>query len=432
MICKKCQKKIQDGTSVCPFCGAPQGETVSLGAMSSAPAAKNKKSRKKAGAISTTAIVALIMVPVLLISMAGIGACCLLKQTPPGTEDIAPINPDNLGINEELVPQTEDVINIALFGLDNRGDDDDGRSDAIIILSVDKKHNKIKLISVARDTLVNVEDYGWNDNSRDDDWTKLTHAFYFGANNKGKIEENGGKNAGPAVAMKTLNENFGLNISRYGFVNFHEFAEIIDYLGGVEIEVKDYELAQLNKHIRGMVNKSGMDIEEISAPGLQTLSGGQALAYARLRKVDTDIKRGNRQKAVLEAAFKKMKNQPLTKYPGLITKLLEMCNTNMTYGECLDLATWAVTKSPELVNYSLPDDDGKLYSWDSYSNKSGSTFKTYGSVYVMNLDYVTAYLQDIIYEEEPKKALPENAEIWYGPQFPQHMLNKETDETTTP
>lgn len=395
MVCKKCNKRIKNDTPVCPYCGAPQTETVSLSQMNAAQeeGKKKKLTGKQKAKRAIIIIVSILAALALLIA----GGCFAMEHWYNSTVEPEELNEEELGINPDL-PVTG-VTNIALFGLDDRSDTDDGRSDAIIVLSIDRDHNKIKMASIARDTLVNVENYGWNDDSRDDDWTKITHAFAYG---------------GAASAVKALNENFNLNISKYAYVNWFEFVEIIDYLGGVEIEVQRLEVAYMNKHIQSMNKSSGLNISQVSSSGKQTLSGGQALAYARLRHTDSDVVRGNRQKTVLEAAFQKVKTQPLTKFPELITKVLGICNTNMTMRECLELATWAVSNSPEIVNYSLPGENSSKYAWGGNTGTD-----KWGWVYIFDLDYTTALLHDFIYETET--ADEETAERLTSPRFPAHM-----------
>lgn len=383
MVCKKCKKRIKNDEVICPRCGAPQTETVSLGAINAAQMTKKKPKRWKK-VLWTIGIILLVLV--VLLTGLYFGALHFLdenlEQEPELQEDLVDVNP-------ELPPSG--VTNIALFGLDNRFDKDNGRSDAIIILSVDYDHNKIKLTSIARDTLVYVEEYPSYQNK-----TKITHAFYWGALKPDKY------GSGAQLAVKTLNQNFGMNITKYMFVNFHEFAELIDMVGGVDIEVKDYEIYKLNQHINGMVNKSGLKIQPIKGPGMQTLSGGQALAYARLRKVDSDLVRSSRQRAVLEAAFDKVKKQPLTKYPALIKEALGVCNTNLSGDEILKMAKWALTNSPEFVDMSLPDDQEKIYS-NGGNWKDGN-----GWVYRMDLNYATAYLHDFIYETNTCESMTPN------------------------
>ena len=395
MVCKKCNKRIRKDTSVCPYCGAPQVETVSLGQISAAQEEGNKKKLTgKQKAKRTIIIIASILAALILL---GVGGCIAMEAWWNNTVAEDPLNEEDLGINQDL-PQTG-ITNIALFGLDTRADSEDGRSDAIIILSIDRDHNKIKMTSIARDTLVNVENYGWNDDSRDDDWTKITHAFKFG---------------GAASAVKALNENFNMNISKYAYVNFFEFSDIIDYLGGVEIDIQEREIAQMNKHIRGMVNKSNMDIEEITSAGKQVLTGGQALAYSRLRKIDSDVVRGDRQRTVIEAALNQAKSQPITKFPEMITKVLGICNTNLSMRESLEIATWVATKSPEVQNESLPGKDASKYAWGGNTGTD-----KWGWVYIFDLDYTTALLHDYIYETET--ANEEEAERLTYPRYPEHM-----------
>lgn len=395
MVCKNCEKKIREGTSVCPYCGASQNDMVSLEQMAlSAKKGKARHSRPNKRKRVLVVIVAIVAVLALLLVGGYVGVNLWWDSN---VKEPEVVTPEELDVNVEL--PTSGVVNIALLGLDDRYNTNDGRSDAIIILTADMDHNKVKLTSVARDSLLNVENYGWNDNSRDDDWTKITHAFAYG---------------GAASAVKALNQNFNLNISKYAYVNFHEFAEVIDYLGGVDIEVQERELAQMNKHIRGMVKKSKLDIEELDSAGMQTLSGGQALAYARLRKTDSDVVRGNRQKAVLQAAFDKVREKPITQYPELLTKVLGICNTNMGMRECLTLLQWAVKNNPTIENFSMPDDSGSLYSWGGNTGAD-----KWGWVYVLDLDYATARLHDFIYETAT--AVEEDAKKLKSPQFPVHM-----------
>ncbi|MBR5524625.1 MAG: LCP family protein, partial [Clostridia bacterium] len=279
------------------------------------------------------------------------------------------LDESNLGINEQL-PEV-DVTNIALFGLDDRDSSTDGRSDAIIILSIDRVHNQIKMTSIGRDTLVHVEGYPSYQNK-----TKITHAFSYGGVN---------------AAVKALNENFGMNIKDYVFVNFMEFAEIIDYLGGVTINVEKKVLTELNNHIYWLGQECGMKVEKVKSAGEQCLTGGQALAYARVRKVDSDVARGNRQKEVLQAMFNEVKTLPMSKFPALVNKILGICHTNMTSTEMIDIASWALTASPEMQNYSLPNDQ---------CNAWGGTHPKYAWIYAYDLEYATALLQDFVYETD--------------------------------
>ena len=154
MTCKKCGKRIKNDATLCPHCGTPQAETVSLGAINAA-----SESRRKKHKLSTKQLVLRIV----LITVAALAAvviagvtimwAMLETQVQRGSE----LSGD-LSVNEFLPPR-DDVQNIALFGLDDRDSSADGHSDSIIILSIDRKHGKIKMSSIARDTLLPVSGY---------------------------------------------------------------------------------------------------------------------------------------------------------------------------------------------------------------------------------------------------------------------------------
>ena len=117
------------------------------------------------------------------------------------------------------------IVNIALFGLDAREDTDSGRSDVVMVLSVDKRHHTLKLTSILRDSEVAIEGYGYD---------KITHAYAYG---------------GPELAIKTINQNFNLDIKNYVTVNFHQMAEIVDAFGGVDMDLTADEVYQLNQNL---------------------------------------------------------------------------------------------------------------------------------------------------------------------------------------
>jgi LCP family protein required for cell wall assembly len=188
-----------------------------------------------------------------------------------------------------------------LFGLDRRDASERGRSDSIIIISIDYVHSKLKLSSVMRDTYVYVEGHGN---------TKINHAYAYG---------------GPALAIKTLNSNFDLDIKEFIAVDFEGFKKIINMLGGVEMEIKSYELPT-------------METVGIYEPGVYNLNGEQALAYSRIRKQGNgDYERTDRQRRVLEALFQKTKGGGIIKFPGLVSSLAPYIETSLETDEMLNL-----------------------------------------------------------------------------------------------
>lgn len=210
------------------------------------------------------------------------------------------INKDNLSINKTQVEEEKHIKNIALFGID-APKNKVGRSDAIMILTLDEEHKVMKLTSIMRDSYVDIPGHG-------DD--KITHAYAFG---------------GPELAMKTLNENFKVNIEDFMAVNFTSLPEIIDKLGGVKINIIPEEI----HHIPG-----------ITSSGEQVLNGAEALAYSRIRyATGGDYKRTERQRVVLEAVFEKLKSTPTKEYPSLIDDFLPYVETNMSSMDMIKLAT---------------------------------------------------------------------------------------------
>lgn len=233
------------------------------------------------------------------------------------------INKEELGIVKE--DTGKDIINIALFGVDApKGQI--GRSDSIMILSLDKEHKKLKLTSIMRDAYVNIPGRGMD---------KINHAYAFG---------------GPELAIKTLNTNFGLNIENFATVNFTSLPAIIDKLGGVDIDLTSGDLKYLNQHLGGKSNS-------VNGTGVHTLDGEQAMAYCRIRYDGGDQRRTERHRTVFEAIFKKMQNVPVSKIPGIITELLPYVETNYSSTEMLGLGASNIELlNSDMVQYRLPED----------------------------------------------------------------------------
>ena len=250
------------------------------------------------------------------------------------------------------------IVNIALYGVDSRNNDYVGRSDAILICSVNGKTGKIKLVSVARDTYVSVPGY-YN--------TKINHAYAYG---------------GPELAIQTLNENFGMDVTDYVTVNFESLADIIDEMGGVMIDVTEEERYQVNAYLqRGL---------PLSETGMVNLTGAQAVSYSRIRKIDSDSMRASRQREVLAALFNKALDINPLNYPSYVRKFSPMVETSLSNDEILKLATVAL-KNPTLEQAAFPND---------YIQSGGQTID--GTwYYVYDLEQATDMLQQYIYEDIP-------------------------------
>lgn len=243
-------------------------------------------------------IVLWILGVLLSLTVVAVGGTFFYVKHMIGKVDHVKINKDDLGINEEVEEKYGDIRNIALYGIDAE-EGKAGRSDSIMILTVDTKNNKLKLTSIMRDSYVNIADHGYD---------KINHAYAFG---------------GPELAMRTLNENFDLNVKEFMAVNFTSMPEIIDKLGGVNIDITDEEI----QYIPG-----------ITSAGTQKLTGKQALAYARIRyATGGDYKRTERHRTVLTAIFNEMKSKPVSQYPSLASDFLPYVRTNISSNEMLSL-----------------------------------------------------------------------------------------------
>ncbi|GIM28290.1 LytR family transcriptional regulator [Clostridium polyendosporum] len=278
---------------------------------------KNNKSNKKTKVIVLTILFILIFI----IGFGAFYTYNLLNKV--NKTEISKSN-DDLGIDNSVTEQfkdkEDDIINIAFFGVDQMNPGERGRSDSTMVLTIDTKTKKIKMTSIMRDSYVAIEGYGKD---------KLNHAYAFG---------------GPQLAIKTLNQNYGLNIKDFVAVNFGELSKIIDELGGVDINIKDYEVKMVNAYIDSVADIIKQPGKHISQPGLQTLSGVQAVAYTRIRYVGNgDFERTERQRTVLTALFNKIKNAGVANYPSMVNKLLPYVETSLSSINLIKIGTNALS-----------------------------------------------------------------------------------------
>ena len=263
---------------------------------------------------------------------------------------------DRLAVSTYDTLEQANIKNIAIFGIDSKSGDK-GRSDATMILSIDYEHNKIKLCSIARDTLVYIPDK--------DVYEKFTHAYAYG---------------GAELAVKTLNANFNLDITDYVAVNFSEMADIVDMLGGVQVDLT-----------QGEINYMGDNGKSLSPGSSVTLNGAQAVAYSRIRYLDNDNMRASRQREVLSCIFSKARSMSATQYPGLIRQGLGMCTTSLTYAEILEYSQILLKDSLTLQQNALPGDN--VEAWGGIMPSSGAW------CYIYDLHDASDKLFSFIYEE---------------------------------
>ncbi len=262
---------------------------------------KKIKSKKKSKGLTTGKKVLIIIATILIFSLSALGSYLLSMV---GKLNNVGLNDSDLGI-EKSKNTSSKIKNIVLFGIDQT-EGDIGRSDAIIIATVDSLHKKLKLTSISRDSYVNIEGHGYD---------KLNHAYAYGQ------EE---------LAIKTINQTFGLDITDYAKVNFNNLKDIIDTLGGIDITVEDSELGDLN----GVISTSGR----------QHVNGTQALAYSRIRKNSGgDDSRTERQRMLLTEIFNKVSTVGILKLPSVVNDILPHVQTSLSTSEGLSLGTKVLT-----------------------------------------------------------------------------------------
>ena len=179
-----------------------------------------------------------------------------------------------------------------------------------MIVSIDKAKNDVKLISVLRDSCVAIDGHGNQ---------KITHAYAYG---------------GAELAIKTLNQNFNMNITDYATINFYKLAEAIDILGGVDIDITEDERLELNN----IGDDDNPNFQYVEKSGMVHLTGEQASVYSRIRKRDSDNARVDRQKKVIECLIDKARNISPTKYADLVKAGMALCETSMSVPEVLSFA----------------------------------------------------------------------------------------------
>lgn len=236
------------------------------------------------------------------------------------------------------------VINVLLIGNDSREAGKDGRSDAMILLSISNETKTIHLTSLLRDMYVDIPEHGGN---------RLNAAYAYG---------------GPELLMETIEENFDIEVNRYVQVNFQAFAHLVDAVDGVELEVTNEEVKYINAYLveYNMLegNEVGTDYLDETLSGRIHLNGPQALAYCRNRYLGTDFGRTERQRKVLSAVIqnapKVLLNDPL----GIMNDILPMLTTNLTQSEIGKL----FLQGPNFLIYDIVQ--GSLPVDDSYANVS--------------------------------------------------------------
>ena len=231
------------------------------------------------------------------------------------------------------------IENILLIGSDRRSTNENGRSDSMMIVSINHNTGKIHIVSLMRAMYVYIP------RASGGVWGMLNAAYSWG---------------GPQLLIDTVEANFCVNIDRYVIVDFSSFTSVIDLVGGVDIPVTAAEAEYMRKH--------GCNIP---SAGTYTLNGKEALTYSRIRYIDNDFVRTGRQRKVLEAVLGKMKTVNVMQLPSLANAVLPMLSTNLSNGEVLNY----VGQASKLLSYRISqrmlpieNEDGSTYSGIMYVN----------------------------------------------------------------
>jgi len=304
-----------------------------------------KKKRKK----KKSFLKFLLKMIITIIILAGLLAVAFIYFDPLGIKDIAQktfsTSNDNLSVSSE-VNFNENVINIALIGIDKRPNEPVSRSDTIVILSYDMQTGRTMLTSIMRDFLVYIPDEGT--------YNKINASYAYG---------------GEELLLKTLNINFDLNIKYYVTVDFGTMEQLVDAIGGIEVNVKDVEVPYINQVIEEQHTLLGGELNYLKEGGAQLLDGRQALAYSRIRKVgNSDWERTSRQRIVLGKIIDKIKDNLDIKMLLTLTKeIAPLTKTNIDTNLMLKMG-WSYLRHKDtfvLEDFRVPFDN---YGVDRYYN----------------------------------------------------------------
>lgn len=256
----------------------------------------------------------------------------------------------DLQIDKKIERKSEEkkVTNILLLGIDK----EELASDTIMVLSIDEKNDKIKLTSILRDSYINLGE---------DKVNKINYAYHYG---------------GPVESIKVINSNYNLDIKDFIKIDFTGLVQIIDLLGGVEISINKEEIQYINSGLNERYKNN--KYKPVTIPGLQILNGTEALAYSRIRSIDSDFNRTDRQRNVISSIYNKLKTSNSIQYPQLVSTATSYVETSLNSNQLMLLLNKIVLmKDKNISELRLPIDgtwkdstiNGVYYlQWDKEQN----------------------------------------------------------------
>lgn len=306
-------------------------------------------------------------------------------------------NEDNVGVNEYVAKKLTGYTNIALFGLDSRDTQMEigTHSDSIMVVSINNDTNAVRISSIYRDTMLQV-----TDQEGGIAYTKANQGFFRG---------------GAEGALSMLNTNLDLDITDYAIINFSGLTEIIDSLGGLDIEITAEEMKYINFYLIETRKITGMKCDDVTEYGKVHLNGLQATAYCRIRytafydeegkKYSDDLGRTARQRFIIEEIVKKIKKAGVSETLSLAKNIMNknaqgnpFIRCSLTYDEIMDLI-------PALIDYNIEDTTGFPFTLDT------PTIHGQSMVVAQGLAYNVQQLHKFLFDEEDYEVSDQVQEI---------------------
>jgi polyisoprenyl-teichoic acid--peptidoglycan teichoic acid transferase len=300
--------------------------------------------------------VAFLLIVVVVFSAGFLYVYSLMRTTDYNEEG----HKDNVYVDSNILKQDENVINILFIGVDARVEDTASRSDSMILFSIDKNNNKIKLTSFMRDTWVDIPDKGF---------AKLNAACTYG---------------GAQLVMDTLEYNLNIKINNYILVDFDAFMTIIDKLGGIEVEITDKE-AETMRDDYFFKTQPGSDVH---------LDGNEALWYCRIRYLDSDFMRTFRQRKVVTSIIDKAEKTGIIELTGILKDVLPIVETDINPLDLTKLAMGATMlyRGYDIEQARIPADD----TWHNATKKGQAVLEA-------DIGANQIYLEDFLYKPDSEK-----------------------------
>lgn len=299
-----------------------------------------RKAKKKSSKTRLVLKIGLVLTIAAFLTIAAYGVTLHKKAELAADRAYEPIQDRTSRSNakENNIQPAKDNVSVLLIGVDDSDDrqqgDSNSRADALLVATLNPKQKTVKLLSIPRDAYVYIPEVDYKD--------KITHANAYG---------------GTKATIETVEEMLDIPIDYYLKTNFNAFIDVVDALGGVEVEVP-YERIEKDETDAGTIHLM---------PGLQVLDGRHALALARTRKLDNDIERGKRQQMIIQAMMDQAKSPAaITKFGDVIDALGDNIKTDMQYSEMLSFLEYAKGGIPSVDMLTLEGDDDwstGVYYW---------------------------------------------------------------------